>query len=119
VSSHLLHVRLVQFTAELLLRVQPWFQHPVVRRRLGGPEWPVPELRLMVSRLGEEYRGRKVLRTQSWVAVDDGGVPLGKVGGDVYDRWTRYDGSRPDEPAVTVAEPGRAMGLAYVVDPAR
>ncbi len=77
------------------------------------------ELRLMVSRLGEEYRGRKVLRTHSWVAVDDAGVPLGKVGGDVYDRWTRYDGSRPDDPAVTLAEPGPAMGLAYVVDPAR
>jgi RimJ/RimL family protein N-acetyltransferase len=52
--------------------------------------------------------------------VDDAGVQVGKVGGDVYDRWTRYDGSRPrQEPVVTAVEAGPAMGLAYVVDPAR
>lgn len=98
--------------------VQPWFEHPEVRRRLGGPEWPARELRLVVSRRGEEYRGREVLRSHSWVAVDDVGAPVGKVGGDVYDRWTRYDGSRPrEEPVVTAVEAGPAMGLAYVVDP--
>ncbi len=31
-------VVLVSFTADLLPVVQPWFDHPEVRRRLGGPE---------------------------------------------------------------------------------
>lgn len=119
-SSQLPSVDLVQFTVGLLPSVQPWFEHPEVRRRLGGPEWPARELRLVVSRLGEEYRGRGVVRSHSWVAMDDAGVPVGKVGGDVYDRWTRYDGSQLlEEPVVSAVEAGPAMGLAYVVDPAR
>lgn len=111
---------LVRLTAELLPAVQPWFEHPEVRRRLGGPEWPARELRPVVSRPGEEHRGREVLRSHSWVAMDAAGVPVGKIGGEVYGRWTRYDGSRPGEdPVVSAVEAGPAMGLAYVVDPAR
>lgn len=105
------------FTADLLPAVQSWFDHLEVRRRLGGPEWPARELRLMSVQPGEEFRGRRVLRAHSWVALDVDGEPVAKVGGDVYDRWTRYDGSRPDEPVVGAVEPGPAMGLAYVVRP--
>jgi RimJ/RimL family protein N-acetyltransferase len=65
----------------------------------------------------EQFRGRLVLRTHSWIALDPGGTPLAKIGGDVYDRWTRYDGSQPMKPVIDRAEPGPAMGLAYVVDP--
>jgi RimJ/RimL family protein N-acetyltransferase len=112
-------VSLVPFDEALLSVVQPWFEHPEVRRRLGGPEWPVRELRLMARTDPEEFRGLTVLRMHSWVAFDDHDRPVGKVGGDVYDRWARYDGSDPDRPVVSEIEPGPAMGLALVVDPAR
>jgi len=111
-------VSLAPFTVELLPAVQPWFRHPEVDRRLGGPEWPERELRLLDSGLGEMFRGRRVLRTHSWVAFDAAGDPVAKVGGEVYDRWCRYT-ETPDGPVVDEVEPGPAMGLAYVVDPAR
>lgn len=107
------------FTDGLLPAVQPWFHHAEIRRRLGGPEWPARELRLAASKLRETYRGRVVLREHSWIALDATGEPVAKVGGDVYDRWTRYDGSHPDRIVIRAVEPGPAMGLAYVVDPAR
>jgi RimJ/RimL family protein N-acetyltransferase len=112
-------VSLLPFDAALLPLVQPWFEHPEVRRRLGGPEWPARELRLMARTDPEEFRGRTALRAHSWVAFDPSGRPVGKIGGDVYDRWARYDGSDPDRPVVSGIEPGPAMGLALVVDPAR
>ena len=106
-------------TEERLPAVQPWFRHPEVDRRLGGPQWPVRELRLAETMPQQDFRGRLVLRVHSWVALDGVGEPVAKIGGDVYDRWCRYDGSRPEEPVVTAVEPGPAMGLAYVVDPDR
>lgn len=112
-------VALVPFTAELLLLVRPWFSHPEVQHRLGGPDWPERELRLMTENPGSEYRGARVLRCHSWVAMNAAGEPVGKVGGDVYDHWTVWDGSRPDHPIVTATKPGPAMGLYYIVDPAR
>ncbi len=73
----------------------------------------------MQSKGGEKFRGRLVLRVHSWVALDVAGEPVAKIGGDVYDRWNRYDGSRPEHPVVGAVEPGPAMGLAFVVSPAR
>ena len=64
------------------------------------------------------FRGRTVLQAYLWVALDDQGVAVAKVGGEVYDRYTRFDGSA-DPPVVYAVEPGPAMGLAYVVHPAR
>jgi RimJ/RimL family protein N-acetyltransferase len=111
-------VVLVPYTAAWLAAVQPWFRHPEVRHRLGGPEWPARELTQMGTGLGEMFRGRRVLRSHSWVALDGAGTAVAHLGGEVYDRWCRYhDG--PDGPVITDVEPGPAMGLAYVVDPGR
>jgi RimJ/RimL family protein N-acetyltransferase len=110
-------VTLVPFTESLLPAVQPWFEHPLVRHWLSGPEGPARELRLRESEAQGEYRGRIVLRVHSWVVLDAADEPVAKVGGDVYDRWTRFDGSRPDRPVINASEPGPAMGLAYVVRP--
>lgn len=100
-----MHVTLRPYTAQLLDVVRPWFEHPEVRRWLGGPDWPERELGQDPG-IGEVYRGRVVLRVHSWVAFDPDGVAVAKIGGDVYDRW-----SHPGD--------GPAMGFAYVVDPAR
>ena len=106
------------FLASQLPLVQPWFEHPEVRLRLGGPEWPVRGLRLQESTVaGEEFRGNHVLRAHSWLAWR-AGVPVGYLGGDVYDRWSRYDGSDPDQPVVDRIEAGPAMSSAYLVHPA-
>jgi RimJ/RimL family protein N-acetyltransferase len=102
-------VTLVPFTGEFLPAVQVWFEDADVRRWLGGPDWPAQVLRLRGHGLGEEFRGRLVLRDHSWVALDDSGVPVALVGGEVYDRWIGERG----------VEAGPAMGLAYVVDPRR
>jgi RimJ/RimL family protein N-acetyltransferase len=113
------HTRLVPFTAEALPLVQPWFRHPEVDRRLGGPEWPARELGLMQEKPGSDFRGRRVLPTHSWLLTDGNGSLVAKIGGDVYDCWTRYHGEGPDGPIIDRREPGPAMGLAYVVDPSR
>ncbi len=67
---------------------------------------------------GEEFRGRHVLRAHTWLAWQ-GDAAVGYLGGDVYDRWARYDGSDTESPAVDHVEAGPSMGCAYVVDPAR
>ena len=109
-------IDLVPFEPELLLRVLPWFDHPEVQRRLGGRTWPERELALRNAERGEEFRGRRVLRAHTYVALDDAGAPVAQIGGDVYDRWTLWD---PATEQVTATHEGRAMGAAYVVDPAR
>lgn len=109
-------LRLTPFEPELLLRVLPWFDHPVVQRRLGGRSWPQRELALRTAARGEEFRGRTVLRAHSFVALDAEGTPVALIGGDVYDRWTQYD---PTTEQVTAVDERRTMGAAYVVDPAR
>ena len=110
-------VRLVPFEPELLLAVLPWFDHPEVQRRLGDRSWPERELAL---RMGtppfEEFRGRRVLRSQTFVVLDAEDRPVAQIGGDVYDRWTVWD---PAAERVTSTDPRRTMGAAYVVDPAR
>ncbi|MGY1814550.1 GNAT family N-acetyltransferase [Blastococcus sp. SYSU D00820] len=109
-------VRLVPFEPELLLAVLPWFDDPEVQRRLGGREWPERELALRTTRAYDEFRGRRVLRAHSFVALDAGDRPVALVGGDVYDRWTVWD---PATEQVTATTMRRTMGLAYAVDPAR
>ncbi|GIE94537.1 GNAT family N-acetyltransferase [Paractinoplanes rishiriensis] len=103
-------VALAPFTEDALPDVQVWFRHPEVQRWLGGPEWPVRQFQLAGEGIGEMFRGMRVLRTHSWVARDAAGTVVAQVGGEVYDRWCA-----PGDPA----EPGPALGLAYVVDPLR
>jgi RimJ/RimL family protein N-acetyltransferase len=109
-------VRLVPFQPEHLLAVLPWFDDPEVQRRLGGREWPERELALRAAARDEEFRGRQVLRAHSFVVLDDEGLPVAQIGGDVYDRWTAWD---PEEERVLAEDPRRTMGAAYVVDPER
>ena len=109
-------VRLVPFSPAYLTAVLPWFDHPEVQHRLGGRDRPERELALRVAGPSEEFRGRRVLRGQTFVALDDGGRPVAQIGGDVYDRWTVWD---PGTERVTAVDPRRTMGSAYVVDPAR
>ncbi|SFT80287.1 L-amino acid N-acyltransferase YncA [Geodermatophilus amargosae] len=108
-------VRLVPFQPEHLPAVTPWFDDDETRRRLGGREWPVRELALRSTRWTDEFRGRQVLRTHSFVALGDDGRPVAQIGGDVYDRWTAWD---PVAERVLSTDPRRTMGSAYVVDPA-
>ena len=112
-------IRLVPFEPELLPRVLPWFDHPEVQRRLGGRTWPERELALRNAAHGEEFRGRRVLRSHTFVALDGDGAPVAQIGGDVYDRWTSYAGERNGEPIVLGTIERTTMGLAYVVDPKR
>ena len=109
-------VRLVPFSRAYLPAVLPWFDHPEVQHRLGGRDWPERELALRIAGPHEEFRGRRVLRGQTFVAVDADGHVVGQIGGDVYDRWTVWD---PGTERVTAVDPRRTMGSAYVVDPAR
>lgn len=50
---HAQRITLIPFVEDLLASVQPWFRHPEVRRRLGGPDWPARELRLLARDVGE------------------------------------------------------------------
>ncbi|WP_336028953.1 GNAT family N-acetyltransferase [Geodermatophilus sp. FMUSA9-8] len=109
-------VSLVPFEPEHLLAVQPWFDDPETRRRLGGREWPTRELAVRGTRWTEEFRGRRVLRSCAFVALDDDGVLVAQVGGDVYDRWTTWD---PVAERVLETDGRRTMGAAYVVAPSR
>lgn len=106
------------FSSALVPAVLPWFDDAEVRHWLGGPEWPAQLLRSVDEGAAQMFRGRMVMRSVAWLAIDDEDVAVGLVGGDVYDRWSRYDGSQAEPVSVDV-EPGPAMGLAYVADPAR
>ena len=109
-------VRLVPFEPGLLPRVLPWFDHPEVQRRLGDRSWPEREVALRTFPPSEEFRGRRVLRAHTHVALDGDGAPVAQVGGEVYGSWSTWD---PATERVTAADPRRTMGAAYVVDPAR
>ena len=109
-------VRLVPFSPRYLREVLPWFDHPEVQHRLGDRSWPERELALRVARADEEFRGRRVIRSHTFVALDDDGRPVAQIGGDVYDRWTIWE---PVAEQVVATDPRRTMGSAYVVDPAR
>lgn len=112
-------IELRPFEAQHLPLVLPWFDDPEVELRLGGRDWPARALRLQERALaGEEFRGRRVLREHTWLAWHRS-VPVGYLGGEVYDRWCRWDGSDPERPVVSHVEAGPAMGAAYVVDPGR
>ncbi len=109
-------VRLAPFEPEHLPGVLPWFDDPETRRRLGGRDWPTRELALRSTVWTDEFRGRRVLRSCTFVALDDDGVVVAQIGGDVYDRWTVWD---PAAERVLSTDRRRTMGAAYVVAPSR
>ncbi|MGY1608040.1 GNAT family N-acetyltransferase [Geodermatophilus sp. SYSU D00700] len=109
-------VRLVPFEPEHLPGALPWFDDAETRRRLGGRDWPARELALRSTVWTDEFRGRRVLRSCAFVALDGDGVVVAQVGGDVYDRWTEWD---PAAERVLSTDPRRTMGAAYVVAPSR
>lgn len=112
-------ITLEPLTSALASRIEPWFDDPEVQHRLGGRFWIHRALRLNQESPGASFRGKVVLRSHSWVA-HAAGTPVAFIGGDVYDRWTRYHGDTPDgEPILSEVDPRRSMGLSYVVDPAR
>lgn len=97
--------------------IEGWFDHPEVRRRLGGREWIHREVRLIEQRPGEEFRGMVTLRDYGWVVVDQHDRLVAFAGGSIYDRWLHFptqDATEPD-----LVDERRSMGLTYVVDPAR
>jgi RimJ/RimL family protein N-acetyltransferase len=111
-------VKLVPFDRTHLPRVGPWFDHPEVQSRLGGPEWAARELDLVHKTPGTEYRGALVTGRFNWVAFD-ANEAVGLAGGETYDRWTSYGGESPAGPIVHEAIELPTMALHYVVDPSR
>ena len=65
--------------------VQQWFEHPEVRLRLGGPDWPARALD-HAEPFDVEFRGRRVLRDHTWLAWDDD-VPVGFVADALTPDW--------------------------------
>jgi len=106
-------------TAPAAGQIEHWFDHPEVQQRLGGRFWIHRELRLIGERPGTTFRGMRVLRSHGWVALDATQAPVAFIGGDVYDRWVRYHGEAPRGAVISDEINARAMGLGYVVDPAR
>jgi RimJ/RimL family protein N-acetyltransferase len=110
---------LCPLTAAGALQIEHWFDHPEVRHRLGGRFWIHRELRLLAERPGSTFRGKTVLRSHGWIALDQARTPVAFIGGDVYDRWVRYHGEGAHGALVSDEDSRRSMGLGYVVDPAR
>lgn len=100
-------------------QIEHWFDHPEVSNWLGDRSWIHRELRLVGQRPGTTFRGADVLRSYGWLGLDDAGAPVAFIGGDVYDRWIRYDGEGQDGPILSDADHRPALGLGYVVDPER
>ncbi|MER6490796.1 MULTISPECIES: GNAT family N-acetyltransferase [Streptomyces] len=112
-------MRLQPLTETGLRQIHHWFDHPEVQSRLGGRSWIRTQLQLTREDPGSVFRGAVVLRCHAWIGLDQEGTPVAFLCGDVYDRWVRYHGEGPDGPLLTEADPRRAMGLAYLVDPDR
>ena len=62
-------VRLVRYGPAWLAAVQPWFDHPEVRRWLGMRVWPARELHLFAGQTSEAFRDRLVIGAHSLVVL--------------------------------------------------
>jgi RimJ/RimL family protein N-acetyltransferase len=109
-------VSLRPLTAAGAGQIEHWFDHPEVRHRLGGRSWIH---RGLVAEPPGPFRGMMVLRAHSWLAMDEAELPVGFIGGEVYDRWVRYHGEGPSGPVLSDEQMRTSMGLGYVVDPTR
>src|SRR6266545_4943362 len=83
-------------------QIEHWFDHPEVQHRLGGRFWIHRELRLISERPGSTFRGKTVLRSHGWIALDQTQVPVAFIGGYVYDpaQWRRGYGRTAIEAAL-------------------
>ncbi|WP_328752613.1 GNAT family N-acetyltransferase [Streptomyces sp. NBC_00285] len=112
-------MRLQPLTETGAHRIEHWFDHPEVQRRLGGRSWIRRQLQVIGQDVGATFRGAVVLRSHGWIGLDQAGTPVAFICGDVYDRWVRYHGEGAEGPVLSVADARLAMGLAYLVDPGR
>lgn len=103
-------------TSEGAYAIEHWFDDPEVNNRLGGRPWIHRALHLLDEPAGDVYRGRVVLRSHAWLALDDDGTPVAFIGGEVYDRYVRYHG---EGKPLTDEDRRTSIGLAYAVDPTR
>jgi RimJ/RimL family protein N-acetyltransferase len=106
-------------TAAGARQIERWFDDPEVQHRLGGRSWIHQQLRLIGQQPGGTFRGKTVLRSHGWIALDQARTPVAFIGGDIYDRWARYLGEGPHGALTSEEDLRRSMGLGYVVDPAR
>ena len=79
-----MRVRLVEFKAEDVARIEQWFDDAETRRRLGGRAWIQHMPSLLGSTIGDEFRGKFVTGRRMWLALNEAGAPVAFVdGGDV------------------------------------
>ena len=109
----------MDFTAEEVRRLEPWFDDLETQRRLGGRDWIRREPSLLGLTVGGEFRGKNVIDRRMWLSLDELGGPIAFVDGEMYDRYATWDGSDWDHPVVSDVVEAPSMGLTLVVDPAR
>ena len=112
-------VRLVEFEAEDVARIEQWFDDAETQRRLGGRAWIQHMPSLLGSTIGDEFRGKFVTGRRMWLALNEAGAPVAFVDGEMYDRYCAWDGSDWDHPVVSDVVELPSMGFSLVVDPAR
>jgi len=112
-------VSLVEFGAEDVVGIEPWFDDAETQKRLGGREWIRRMPALLGLTTGDELRGKFVTGRRMWLALDETGAPVAFVDAETYDRYSAWDGSDWDHPVVSDVVEVPSMGLSLVVDPAR
>jgi RimJ/RimL family protein N-acetyltransferase len=112
-------VHLVEFGADDVRQIEPWFDDAETRDRLGGRDWIRGMPSLLTLTIGDEYRGKVVTARRMWLSLDEDGAPVAFVDGETYDRYSAWDGSDWDHPVVSDVVELPSMGFSLVVDPER
>ena len=112
-------VRLVEFRAEDVGRIEPWFDDAETQDRLGGRDWIRRMPSLLELTIGDEFRGKLVTGRRMWLALDEAGTPVAFLDAEMYNRYSAWDGSDWDHPVVSDVVELPSMGFTLVVDPAR
>lgn len=92
-------VSLVDFRAEDVERIEPWFDDQETQVRLGGRDWIRREPSFLWLTVGGEFRGKIVTGRRMWLSLDESGEPVAFVDGEMYDRYAAWDGSDWDHPS--------------------
>jgi RimJ/RimL family protein N-acetyltransferase len=112
-------VQLVDFGAEDVAPIEPWFDDAETQKRLGGREWIRGMPSLLRLTIGDEFRGKSVIGRRMWLGLDGSGSAVAFVDTELYDRYVAWDGSDWDHPVVSDAVEVPSAGFVLVVDPAR